>query len=60
MDTPSIVKSLSSNHVIQININEPYTWSSKIVSPIYCDNRKILSHIKDRYYVIQNLVKNNI
>ncbi|MBD0331119.1 MAG: orotate phosphoribosyltransferase [Chitinophagaceae bacterium] len=29
---------------VQLRPNEPYTWASGWKSPIYCDNRKILSH----------------
>lgn len=34
---------------VKINVNEPYTWASGWKSPVYCDNRKILSfpHIRD-------------
>ena len=29
---------------IQLSPNEPFTWASGRNSPIYCDNRKVLSH----------------
>jgi orotate phosphoribosyltransferase len=29
---------------IQLNTDEPFTWTSGIKSPIYCDNRKLLSY----------------
>lgn len=34
---------------VKLNIDEPFTWTSGWKSPIYCDNRKILSfpHIRD-------------
>lgn len=34
---------------VKINVEEPYTWASGWKSPIYCDNRKVLSypHIRD-------------
>ena len=28
---------------IKLNVNEPFTWASGWKSPIYCDNRKVLS-----------------
>lgn len=28
---------------VQLNIDNPYTWASGWKSPIYCDNRKVLS-----------------
>lgn len=29
---------------VKLSPNEPFTWASGIKSPIYCDNRKILSY----------------
>ncbi|MFP4289634.1 MAG: orotate phosphoribosyltransferase [Bacteroidales bacterium] len=40
---------------IKINIDEPFTWASGIRSPIYCDNRKILSFPEVRKYVSESL-----
>jgi orotate phosphoribosyltransferase len=38
------------------NVN-PFTWSSGIKSPIYCDNRKTLSYPKIRTFIRQEFVK---
>ncbi|HLS70941.1 MAG TPA: orotate phosphoribosyltransferase [Chitinophagaceae bacterium] len=40
---------------LQINIEKPYTWASGWNSPIYCDNRKILSYPFVRDYVKSEL-----
>lgn len=34
---------------LQINLQQPYTWASGWKSPVYCDNRKVLSfpYIRD-------------
>lgn len=40
---------------VKINIDEPFTWASGIQSPIYCDNRKILSFPDVRKYVSESL-----
>src|SRR5688572_21504191 len=34
---------------LQINLQQPYTWASGWRSPVYCDNRKLLSfpHVRD-------------
>ena len=42
---------------IKLDADNPFTWSSGIKSPIYCDNRKILSYPKIRTFVRQEFVK---
>jgi orotate phosphoribosyltransferase len=34
---------------LQVNLQQPYTWASGWKSPVYCDNRKVLSypHVRD-------------
>lgn len=34
-----------------LNAADPFTWASGIKSPIYCDNRKTLSHPKVRNFI---------
>jgi orotate phosphoribosyltransferase len=36
---------------VVLNPNQPYTWASGLKSPIYCDNRKTLSHPKVRTFI---------
>ncbi len=42
---------------IKLDNNNPFTWASGLKSPIYCDNRKILSFPKIRTYIRQEFVK---
>ena len=42
---------------IQLSPNEPFTWASGRKSPIYCDNRKVLSHPAVRTFVRQLAVE---
>jgi orotate phosphoribosyltransferase len=42
---------------IKLDITNPFTWSSGIKSPIYCDNRKTLSYPKIRTFIRQEFVK---
>ncbi len=42
---------------IKLQPEEPFTWASGWKSPIYCDNRIILSFPEVRNFVRQNLVK---
>jgi orotate phosphoribosyltransferase len=47
---------------IQLNVQSPFTWASGWKSPVYCDNRIILSFPKVRDFVKNHLVeivKNN-
>lgn len=42
---------------IQINLQNPYTWTSGWKSPIYCDNRKVLSYPDVRTFVKKSLAE---
>ena len=42
---------------IQLSPNEPFTWASGRKSPIYCDNRKVLSHPTVRTFIRQLTVE---
>lgn len=42
---------------VQLNTEDPFTWSSGMKSPIYCDNRLILSYPDVREHVIQAFVE---
>lgn len=44
----SIARSLLQIGAVKLRPNEPFTWSSGLVAPIYCDNRLTLSHPKVR------------
>ncbi|GAB4326402.1 MAG: orotate phosphoribosyltransferase [Bacteroidales bacterium] len=41
---------------VKLNAGNPFTWASGLKSPIYCDNRKILSFPKIRTFVRQEFV----
>ena len=44
-------------NAIKLNIEKPFTWSSGIKSPIYCDNRLILSYPKIRKFISNEIAK---
>tara|TARA_B100000900_G_scaffold34564_1_gene25937 strand:- start:52 stop:693 length:642 start_codon:yes stop_codon:yes gene_type:complete len=44
-------------NAIKLNSKNPFTWASGWKSPIYCDNRLILSHPKIRIYVREQISK---
>ena len=52
-----VSKSLLQINAIILQAKNPFTWASGWKSPIYCDNRKILSFPKSRTYIRQSLVK---
>lgn len=41
---------------VKVNMNPPFTWTSGIKSPVYCDNRKLISHPKERRRIIDGFV----
>lgn len=45
----AVAEKLLQINAVKLNIQNPFTWASGWKSPIYCDNRKILSypHIRD-------------
>ncbi len=51
----NIAKSLLKIEAVKLNISNPFTWVSGIKSPIYCDNRRILSYPETRSLVIESM-----
>jgi len=41
---------------VRLSVHQPFTWTSGMKSPIYCDNRMIYSHPVARDFVVQSLV----
>lgn len=46
-----VAKRLLQIKAIKLSPQSPFTWASGILSPIYCDNRIILSHPEARNFV---------
>ena len=44
----SIARNLLKIGAVKFNFKDPYTWTSGIQSPVYCDNRLSLSHTEIR------------
>ena len=51
-----VAKSLLQINAIILQPNNPFKWAAGWNSPIYCDNRKILSYPEIRNYIRQGLV----
>lgn len=41
---------------VKLSVTPPFTWTSGLKSPIYCDNRMIYSHPVARDFVVEALV----
>ena len=52
-----VTKKLLEINTIKIQLNNPFTWASGWKSPIYCDNRKILSYPETRTYIRDKFVE---
>ncbi len=52
-----VAKKLLGISAIKVQPENPFTWASGWKSPIYCDNRKILSYPATRTYVRDAFVK---
>ncbi|WP_096189191.1 orotate phosphoribosyltransferase [Evansella halocellulosilytica] len=55
--TEKIANLLLNIKAITLSPNSPYTWSSGLKSPIYCDNRLVISHPEEREQVIHAFVQ---
>lgn len=44
-------------NAIKLNPQEPFTWASGLKSPIYCDNRIVLSYPTIRNFIVSELAK---
>jgi orotate phosphoribosyltransferase len=52
-----ITKKLVQINTIKIQPSNPFTWASGWKAPIYCDNRKLLSHPETRTFIRDQFVK---
>lgn len=54
-----VAKALLDIKAVFLDTKKPFTWASGIISPIYCDNRILLSYPKERD-LIENYFKSTI
>lgn len=52
-----VTKKLLEINTIKIQPSSPFTWASGWLSPIYCDNRKILSYPETRTFICDEFIK---
>ena len=53
----TVAKKLLDIKAVSLQPNDPFTWASGIKSPIYCDNRLVLSFPEKRSVVVQGFVE---
>jgi orotate phosphoribosyltransferase len=51
MNQAAVSRKLLEIKAIKLNPSDPFTWASGIQSPIYCDNRVVLSHPAVRTFI---------
>ena len=47
-----VAKILLDIGAVKVKMNPPFTWTSGIQGPVYCDNRKLISYPKERQYIV--------
>lgn len=52
-----VTKKLLHINTIKLQPNNPFTWASGWKSPIYCDNRKIMSYPEERTFICHQFCK---
>ena len=53
-----VAKELLRIGAIKIQPNDPFTWTSGLISPMYCNNRGKLSHVDVRRFIAKGLAQN--
>src|SRR5690606_6995701 len=48
-----VAKILLKEKAVFLRPQEPFTWTSGIKSPVYCDNRLLIATVESREYIIQ-------
>lgn len=52
-----IAKALYDIQALQVSPEEPFRWSSGILSPVYCDNRLVMSYVHVRQFIAKRLAE---
>lgn len=53
----NVAKILLKEKAVFLRPDEPYTWTSGIKSPVYCDNRLLISTVESREEIIKAFVE---
>lgn len=52
-----IIQILVDNNIVSFNFDPPYIFTTGLASPIYIDNRLLISHPKERAFIVNEMVK---
>jgi len=52
----SVSGALLNTGAVRVNLDNPFTWTSGLRSPVYCDNRILISHVDLREFIIEQMV----
>lgn len=52
-----VTKRLLQINTIKVQPSNPFTWASGWLSPIYCDNRKVLSYPETREFICEQFTR---
>lgn len=56
-ESKEIAKLLLDIKAIKVSMNPPFVWTSGIRSPVYCDNRRLISYPPQRKIIVEGFVK---
>lgn len=56
-ESSEVAKILLKEKAVFLRPQEPFTWTSGIKSPVYCDNRLLISTVESREFIIQAFCK---
>lgn len=57
MEKNKIAKLLIDLKCVQLSMEKPFNYASGLKGPIYCDNRKIISHVNARRHIVEAFVE---
>ncbi|HIV81189.1 MAG TPA: orotate phosphoribosyltransferase [Candidatus Salinicoccus merdavium] len=57
VSSENVAKALLNIGAVKIQPDDPFTWASGIISPIYCDNRQIIGNVDARKDIVKYFVE---
>lgn len=52
-----VAEILLNRNAVKLNVKEPFTYTSGLISPIYTDNRVLISYPEDRSVIVDGFIK---